>query len=113
MLIKEYGAVAHSFLLEPGRWKLQGNWLTRDTLPTPVKGKILVVWKQEDCFMVATKLSFPNEDHPEIVRLLIGRGARINFMNDNGWTALIEAADEGSYASAIVLLEAGADIDLH
>ncbi|MEM0993728.1 MAG: ankyrin repeat domain-containing protein, partial [Bacteroidota bacterium] len=54
-----------------------------------------------------------SEDHPEIVRLLIDRGARINFMNSNGWTALIEAADEGSYASAIVLIEAGADIDLH
>ena len=65
--------MAHSFLLEPGRWKLQGNWLTRDTLPTPVKGKILVAWKQADCFMMATKLSFPNQDHPEIVLQSRGR----------------------------------------
>lgn len=54
-----------------------------------------------------------SEDHPEIVSLLISRGAKVNFMSNNGWTALIEAADEGSYASAVVLLEAGADVDLH
>ena len=66
-------AVAHSFLLEPGRWKLQGNWLTRESLPTPVKGKLLVAWKQEDCFMVATKLSFLEGDQDEIVLQSRGR----------------------------------------
>ncbi len=53
--------MAHSFLLEPGRWTLQGTWLTRDALPVPVKGKILVAWKQNNCFRVATKLSFPED----------------------------------------------------
>jgi len=65
--------VAHSFLLEPGRWKLQGNWLTRESLPTPVKGKLLVAWKQDDCFMVATKLSFLEGDQDEIVLQSRGR----------------------------------------
>jgi len=70
--------VAHSFLLEPGRWKLQGTWLTRESLPTPVKGKILVAWKQDDCFMLATKLLFPDTELPaaereEIVTQLRGR----------------------------------------
>lgn len=51
--------MAHSFLLEPGKWTLQGTWLTRDALPVPVKGKILVAWKQSNCFRVVTKLSFP------------------------------------------------------
>lgn len=51
--------MAHSFLLEPGKWTLQGTWLTRDALPVPVKGKILVDWKQNNCFRVVTKLSFP------------------------------------------------------
>ncbi|MBE9060176.1 hypothetical protein [cf. Phormidesmis sp. LEGE 11477] len=54
--------MSHSFLLEPGRWKLQGTWLTRDTLPVSIKGKILVAWKQADCFMVATKISFLEPD---------------------------------------------------
>lgn len=65
--------MAHSFLLEPGRWKLQGSWLTRETLPTPVKGKILVAWKQDNCFQIATKLLFPEEDHDEIVMQSRGR----------------------------------------
>ncbi len=54
--------MAHSFLLEPGKWTLQGTWLTRDALPIPVKGKILVDWKQDNCFRVVTKLSFPEND---------------------------------------------------
>ena len=69
--------MAHSFLLEPGRWTLQGTWLTRDTLPTPIKGKILVAWKQADCFSMATKLSFPvisgEEEADDIVLQSRGR----------------------------------------
>ncbi|MEM6769329.1 MAG: ankyrin repeat domain-containing protein, partial [Bacteroidota bacterium] len=53
-----------------------------------------------------------SEYHPEVVRRLIDAGAKVNYVNDEGWTALIEAADEGSYASALVLLEAGADPNL-
>ena len=65
--------MSHSLLLEPGRWKLQGNWLTRETLPTPVRGKILVAWKQTNCFMVATKLSFPETEQDDIVLQSRGR----------------------------------------
>ncbi len=53
-----------------------------------------------------------SEDHPRIVRRLIDAGAEVDHVNAQGWTALIEAADEGSYASALVLLEAGADPNL-
>ncbi|MEM8523217.1 MAG: ankyrin repeat domain-containing protein [Bacteroidota bacterium] len=53
-----------------------------------------------------------SEDHPEIIDLLYRHGAKVNFMNRNGWTALIEAADEGSYASAVALLAFGADVDV-
>ena len=45
----------------------------RDTLPTPVKGKILVAWKQDNCFQAATKLSFPEEDQEDVVIQLRGR----------------------------------------
>jgi len=65
--------VAHSLLLEPGRWKLQGSWLTREALPIPVRGKILVAWKQADCFMVATKLTFPDSEEEDIVLSSRGR----------------------------------------
>ncbi|MGB7251556.1 MAG: hypothetical protein WBC73_21660 [Phormidesmis sp.] len=65
--------MAHSFLLEPGRWTLQGTWLTRDTLPALVKGKLLVAWKQDSCFMIATKLSFLEGDRADIVIQSRGR----------------------------------------
>jgi len=65
--------VAHSFLLESGKWTLKGNWLTRDALPTPVRGRILVAWKQNSCFQAVTKLEFPEDDQDEIVIQLRGR----------------------------------------
>ncbi|MGB3573580.1 MAG: hypothetical protein WBA01_16180 [Phormidesmis sp.] len=65
--------MAHSFLLEPGRWKLQGSWLDREALPVPIKGKLLVAWKQTDCFMVATKLSFLDDEQDDIVLQSRGR----------------------------------------
>lgn len=42
-------------------------------MPTPVRGKILVAWKQVDCFMVATKLSFPESELDDIVLQSRGR----------------------------------------
>ncbi|PZO52360.1 MAG: hypothetical protein DCF15_13810 [Phormidesmis priestleyi] len=54
--------MSHSFLLESGRWTLQGTWLTRDALPAVVKGKLLVAWKQDNCFVMATKLTFPEAE---------------------------------------------------
>ena len=65
--------MSHSFLLEPGKWKLQGSWLTRESLPTAVKGRLLVVWKQANCFQIITKLTFPKSDQTDIVIQLRGR----------------------------------------
>ena len=58
--------VSHTFLLESGRWTLQGNWLDRDAMPITVKGKILVVWSRDDWFTMVTKLIFPGSDREEI-----------------------------------------------
>lgn len=73
VLVFRDSTVAHSFLLEPGRWTLQGTWLARETLPTPVKGKLLVAWKQNNCFVMATKLSFLESDRDDIVIQSRGR----------------------------------------
>jgi len=58
--------VTHTFLIEPGRWTLQGSWLERHGLPITVKGKILVAWSRDDWFTMVTKLVFPNTDREEI-----------------------------------------------
>ncbi len=58
--------MTHTFLIEPGRWTLQGSWLERHGLPITVKGKTLVAWSRDDWFTMVTKLVFPNTDREEI-----------------------------------------------
>lgn len=58
--------VTHTFLLESGRWILQGNWIDRNAMPVTVKGKILVAWSRDDWFTMVTKLMFPGGDRDEI-----------------------------------------------
>lgn len=63
----------HTFLLEPGRWTLQGNWLEREGLPIAVKGKILIAWSRDDWFTTITKLTFPLDDRADITLQYRGR----------------------------------------
>lgn len=65
--------MSHSFLMEAGRWTLQGNWLERNVPPVAVKGKTLVAWGADNWFTMATKLIFPNSDRPEIAFQYKGR----------------------------------------
>ncbi len=65
--------MGHTFLLEPGRWVIQGSWLERNSPPIPLKGLTLVVWNRDNWFSMATKLIFPKSDRPEISFLYKGR----------------------------------------
>ncbi|BAY14908.1 hypothetical protein NIES2109_37330 [Nostoc sp. HK-01] len=65
--------MGHTFLMEPGRWTLQGNWLERNGMPISVKGMTLVAWNRDNWFTMATKLIFPGSDRPEISLLYKGR----------------------------------------
>ncbi|MGG6297188.1 hypothetical protein ACQ4M4_22575 [Leptolyngbya sp. AN02str] len=65
--------MSHTFLMEAGRWTLQGNWLERDTLPIAVKGKILIAWSRDNWFTMVTKLIFPGSDREEISLQYRGR----------------------------------------
>lgn len=56
----------HSFLMQPGRWTLEGTWLQRNGMPILVKGKTIVAWNQENWFTMVTKLVFPGGDRDEI-----------------------------------------------
>ncbi|GAB4172901.1 MAG: hypothetical protein Fur006_01850 [Coleofasciculaceae cyanobacterium] len=58
--------MAHTFLLEAGRWTLQGNWLERNGMPIPVKGMTLIAWSRENWFTMVTKLVFPDSDREDI-----------------------------------------------
>jgi hypothetical protein len=65
--------VAHTFLLEAGRWTLQGNWLDRDGMPFSVKGQILIAWSRDDWYTMVTKLIFPGTERAEIILQYRGR----------------------------------------
>jgi hypothetical protein len=65
--------VTHSFLIDPGRWTLQGNWLERDANPITVKGKILVAWNRDYWFTMVTKLMFPGGELEDIALQYKGR----------------------------------------
>lgn len=58
--------VSHTFLLEAGRWTLQGNWLDRDNPPVVVKGRILIAWSRDNWYTMVTKLIFPGTEREEI-----------------------------------------------
>lgn len=53
----------HTFLLEAGRWKIQGNWLERNGMPINLQGKLIIVWNQNNWFTMVTKLIFEDDYH--------------------------------------------------
>ncbi len=65
--------MAHSFLIEPGSWTLQGDWIEGDGQVIPVKGKTLISWGKDDWFVMVTKLIFESDRHPEIICRYKGR----------------------------------------
>jgi hypothetical protein len=71
--------LTHTFLLEPGRWKLEGSWLERDQMPRPIKGRLLIAWSQDNWFSLVSKLIFPDGEKEDIsfqYRGRLGTGKR-------------------------------------
>jgi hypothetical protein len=58
--------LGHTFLLEAGRWTLEGTWLERNQMPIPVTGRLLIVWGNDNWFSIVSKLIFPGEEKEEI-----------------------------------------------
>lgn len=58
--------MAHTFLLEAGRWNIEGTWLERNGLPIAVKGKSLIGWSRDNWYTLVMKLIFPDSDREEI-----------------------------------------------
>ena len=65
--------MAHTFILESGKWNIAGNWLERNGMLITVKGKTIVTWERTDWFSMVTKLIFPTQDHEEIILQYRGR----------------------------------------
>lgn len=65
--------MTHTFLLEAGRWTLEGHWLESDRRPVAFTGKTLVAWNQDNWFTIVTKLIFSNSERPEMIMQYRGR----------------------------------------
>ncbi|EKD06204.1 MULTISPECIES: hypothetical protein [Oscillatoriales] len=65
--------MAHTFLMEPGQWLVEGTWLDRNQAPISVRGKTLVAWHQSEWFSLVTKLVFPRSDRDDIILQYRGR----------------------------------------
>lgn len=65
--------MAHAFLLESGSWNLTGNWIEREGLVVPLKGKTIVSWGKDDWFAMVTKLILDNPDRTEVLWRYRGR----------------------------------------
>jgi ankyrin repeat protein len=81
---------------------------------------LLPTEKKSTALMVASGLSF-KQDRPskkdyksalEIAKMLVERGANVNAVGENGWTALHGAAYNGADEIAQLLLENGAQLDV-
>lgn len=63
----------HSFLMEAGKWNLEGHWIDKDELPITVKGRTLIAWSADNWFTMVTKLVFPKQDKSDITFQYKGR----------------------------------------
>lgn len=58
--------MTHRFLLEPGSWSFDGYWLAKNEIPSSVRGRSVITWKQENWFTMVSKLVLDNNYQEEI-----------------------------------------------
>jgi hypothetical protein len=54
--------VAHTLLLQPGRWKSSGIWQEGNNPPLSLTGKTVVAWSVDNWFTMITKLILDNHE---------------------------------------------------
>ena len=86
--------MTHTFLLQSGKWILEGSWQDLDRPAIVVKGKTMINWTKDNLYNMATKLVFPDSDRPEITLIYRGRmGAddqRFNFILEHSQIKRVE-----------------------
>ena len=87
--------MAHTFLVQPGKWTIEGNWIDGDSMPIQVKGRTLVGWSRDNFwFTMVTKLTFPDSDREELTMAYKGRidsdERRFTFVVDDSSLGKVE-----------------------
>lgn len=58
--------MTHSFLLQPGNWRINGYWSEHNEQPIPLTGASKITWKQERWFTLVTELIVGQESERKI-----------------------------------------------
>ncbi len=86
--------VAHTFLVQAGRWVLEGSLSERGRNPIPFKGRTLVAWNENAWFDIVTKIVFPGSAQDELMFKYRGRLAegerQYNFVLQHSHMGRIE-----------------------
>jgi hypothetical protein len=86
--------VTHTFLLQPGKWILEGTWQDLDQPAIAVKGKTMISWAKDNWYDMATKLVFPGSDRQDITLIYRGRmgegDRRFNFILEHSQIKRVE-----------------------
>jgi len=59
--------LTHSFLVETGLWRVDGNWLERNQDPLIIQGSIDIRWSEQNWFTMNLELSFPGTDREDLI----------------------------------------------
>ena len=59
--------VTHSFLLQSGKWSVQGSYFTKDQSLEMFQGFMNITWKEDNWFKIVSELSFDNQEKPKII----------------------------------------------
>ncbi|MDJ0898230.1 MAG: hypothetical protein QNJ55_05415 [Xenococcus sp. MO_188.B8] len=59
--------MTHSFLLQSGKWDLQGRYLQKNQSPLMVQGFMDITWKEDNWFKIVSELLFENQPQTKII----------------------------------------------
>lgn len=59
--------MTHSFLLKPGKWRVEGHYLAKGQQVCPLTGFITISWRREYWFKMVTQLSISKSSFSEIL----------------------------------------------
>ncbi len=88
----------HTFLMNDGRWKLQGHWLQNREEPcVPVQGKVMVVWNNDEWFSLVGKISCPALTHEggNAADITLQYRGRINVSAQQQYTFVLQHSQYG------------------
>ena len=57
----------HSFLLQSGKWDVQGRYFTKNQSPSMIQGFVDISWNEDNWFKIVSELSLDHQPQPKMV----------------------------------------------